>query len=285
MPTATNEARVFVSERPVITQDLPATIETSPITFCKGGRHVLSVQAIGQGLMYQWYRNGEPLPAADQSSYVAHSSGTYSVRVHTSCTANSVTSQSVEIEERVPPVVLFPPAHVTIHEGESFRLRFTLAEGSEPLTYQWYKNGVALSNITNAEFGVSTADANDAGDYEVRITNSCGATTTRLTTVKVIRNIQTDVPEVVAGEPLAVRCEPNPFTTSTQLHIDVASAGHLRVRITNVEGATIAVLHDAQTNGSLTLNLEASVLQSSGLYFMNVEFGGRSMVRPVVLTR
>jgi hypothetical protein len=49
------------------------------------------------------------------------------------------------------------------------------ATGALPLTYQWRKNGIALSNATNSFLLLSNLQASDAGAYVLQATNSFGS--------------------------------------------------------------------------------------------------------------
>lgn len=288
-PTFTREVMVFVSERPLLIRDLPIAIENAPLTFCRGNGVGLSVVALGVGLRYQWFRNGEPLPAADQVAYNATVGGTYSVRVSTECTTNSIMSREVNVEERVEPIIYFQPADVVVREGENFRLSFTLSEGSAPITYQWYKNDQILSAITNATYEVNASEPGDAGIYFVRISNECGTLSSRKAKVFVLKTVQVgvagDEPTAEATRALGLSFTPNPFSTTTDVSVFVANAGNVRVRITDAQGALVATLHDGFATGSFVLNLNASTLQSSGTYFVRVDQGGNSIIKPLILTK
>jgi len=265
-PTFTREVKVFVSERPLLLSDLPITANGAPLSFCSGSQVALGVNAIGIGLLYQWFLNGEPLPSATLNSYGAKFSGRYKVRISTECTNNSVMSREVEIVERVEPRIYFQPADMTVREGQNFRLEFTLSEGSTPLTYQWYKDGQIMTGITNAAYEVDAAEPGDAGAYFVSISNECETVNTRVATVRVIRNIEVSVEE-------------------DAVKVDLLKAGHVRVRITDLRGATVAILHDAYVTDSFVLNLTATTLPSSGTYFIHVDQGKSSIVKAVVLTK
>lgn len=50
------------------------------------------------------------------------------------------------------------------------------ATGANPLSYQWYRNGLPLSGAVNASYSVANATVRDAGRYFVEITDSAGTT-------------------------------------------------------------------------------------------------------------
>jgi hypothetical protein len=73
----------------------------------------------------------------------------------------------------VPPLIATQPSGTEVSEGEAFALS-VVAEGGEPLSYQWYKDGVAIDGATSADFAVGQASVADAGNYSVKITNEGG---------------------------------------------------------------------------------------------------------------
>ncbi len=52
-----------------------------------------------------------------------------------------------------------------------------VASGADPLSYQWRKDGAAISEATNATFTITGAQASDAGTYSVVVSNTAGSVT------------------------------------------------------------------------------------------------------------
>jgi alpha-tubulin suppressor-like RCC1 family protein len=74
------------------------------------------------------------------------------------------------------PVINTQPASlsVTTGTGASFTVAAT---GEGTLTYQWRKNGAAITGATSATYSIATTTAGDAANYTVDVTNSWGTTT------------------------------------------------------------------------------------------------------------
>jgi len=92
-----------------------------------------------------------------------------------------------------------------------------------------------------------------------------------------------------AGLALAAS-EPNPFTTSTMIHLTVPSGGRVRLAILDATGRQVRVLRD----GDLPAGSHAVAWDGrddsgaplpSGLYFELVQAGGRSVTRRTVRIR
>ena len=57
------------------------------------------------------------------------------------------------------------------------------------MIYQWYLNGSAISGATLSGFSVADAQAQDAGDYTVTVTDSLGAITSAVATLYVTEQL------------------------------------------------------------------------------------------------
>lgn len=72
--------------------------------------------------------------------------------------------------------------------GESFTLS-ALADGAQPLSYQWRKNGADLPGRTAASLPLNNVTLADAGDYTVRVSNFAGAITSVVATVTILERV------------------------------------------------------------------------------------------------
>lgn len=74
----------------------------------------------------------------------------------------------------VAPLLTTEPGSVVLNPGVRHSFSVT-ASGAGPLSYQWFKNGVAIAGATSAVLTLPDVGASDVGDYTVRITNHVGA--------------------------------------------------------------------------------------------------------------
>lgn len=89
------------------------------------------------------------------------------------------------------PVVLSPPIHCTSEAGTTATFN-VVASGSEPMSYQWLKDGVPLAdggNIAGAQTLVLTlADlvGGETGSYRLVVSNGYGSVTSQAATLRVL---------------------------------------------------------------------------------------------------
>ncbi|MHB1309583.1 MAG: LamG-like jellyroll fold domain-containing protein, partial [Limisphaerales bacterium] len=90
----------------------------------------------------------------------------------------------VNISLSEPPRIVLPPIQVRTAPGGTAQFAVA-AEGTAPLSYRWFKDGVALadggriSGATGATLSVATTSTADEGEYMVEISNARGAVSSR----------------------------------------------------------------------------------------------------------
>ena len=137
----------------------------------------LTVTAAGTApIAYQWRKDGDNLTGASGTSYTVTSaqtndSGAYTVVVTN--VAGSRTSAVAVVNVGYAPVIVQQPQSFTNNLGTSnaFSVRVF---GSEPLFYQWFKDGLAIAAATNSLLTFSNLQANQLGYYSATVTNLYG---------------------------------------------------------------------------------------------------------------
>ena len=90
---------------------------------------------------------------------------------------------SVFDEATAPPEITKQPAGSTVAEGGTAKLSVT-AKGSE-LTYQWFKDGIELSDEISATLTLPNVKMESEGDYTVIVTNAGGEAVSIVAKIKV----------------------------------------------------------------------------------------------------
>jgi hypothetical protein len=149
---------------PVIVNALPVAVinSTSPLTFCAGDSALLVAAPTGTGYSYQWI-NGTISTTNSSSTYEAKIAGTYKVSItdNNGCISKASTT-SVKIKVNPLPVATIAASgSLTISATGNVKLNASPTSG---VTYQWYKDGVAITGAT-----IKTYTATTSGDYVVAV--------------------------------------------------------------------------------------------------------------------
>jgi subtilisin family serine protease len=99
-----------------------------------------------------------------------------------------------------PPFILVHPQSATVGLGCSATFQ-VVASGpsSSPLAFQWWHDGAELPNATNATLMLSNMGTNDAGDYQVMVSNDFGVATSTVAVLTVA------ICPVILAEPQSLR--------------------------------------------------------------------------------
>jgi hypothetical protein len=200
-------AALTVNMGPVITR------QPEPQAACAGGVATFSVTANGTApLEYQWRRDGQPIAGATERSLtvdpvVSSAAGDYDVLVSNPCGATA--SGAARLTVDAGPIITGQPQSQSVCEGDAVTFTVT-AEGTDPLVYQWRKDGEPIDEATGPTFAIAAARLADAGDYEAAVLNACGTVTSETAVLTVDRCI--DAPD----QPSA----PSPKSGATAVSID-----------------------------------------------------------------
>ena len=136
-----------------------------------------TVEADGTGpLGYQWYYGGSPIEGADgpvfEIGIVAESDrGLYQVEVKNE--AGRVRSREAKLNVSVMPKLTREVEDQAILAGSALKLQAS-ASGTEPLTYNWYRQG-ALFQSGGSDLLIENITPGDAGLYQVEVVNAVGS--------------------------------------------------------------------------------------------------------------
>jgi hypothetical protein len=130
-------------------------------------------------LGYQWKKDGAFITGATSSTYTIASTkttdaGNYTVVVTNS--VGSVTSNSATLTVTAAPSIAAQPSSSSVTEGSAASFS-VVATGTATLSYQWRKDGTAISGATSSTYTIASTKTTDAGSYTVVVTNSIGAVT------------------------------------------------------------------------------------------------------------
>ena len=126
------------------------------------------------------------------------------------CNSNGIPD---ECETGLLPSVTSQPTAQTACTGGT-AVFSVVATGAAPLSYQWYKDGVAIAGATGTSLTLAGVTTADAGGYDVEVSNSCNSTTSNRVSL------------VVHGTPtIAQQPESKSANTGNTVTLSVAAAG------------------------------------------------------------
>jgi hypothetical protein len=190
---------------PATSTTTPPYITSQPVsrTVTAGQTAAFSVGASGASpFSYQWKKNGTAISGAASSTYTtpptttSDSGSQFTVAVTDS--TGSVTSGAATLTVNAPsvaPSIVTQPASLTVTAGQTASFSVS-ASGTSPFTYQWNKNGTAISRATSSAYTTPATATSDSGAlFTVTVSNSIGSVTSSAATL--IVNAASVAPSIV----------------------------------------------------------------------------------------
>ncbi|MFO1500031.1 MAG: immunoglobulin domain-containing protein [Verrucomicrobiota bacterium] len=172
LPAALNVSIVIVPPS-IVSQPQPQSVN-------EGGTVRLTVDVSGtEPLRYQWQQENSLLAGATNATLElcnvrTNQAGRYSVRVTNLRGTNTSAPALLTVVPRpLPPSITAQPQPQLVKEGTNIVFKVA-ARGTEPLRYQWRRNGEILSGQTNSTLELPSVRTNQAGIYRVTVTNLAG---------------------------------------------------------------------------------------------------------------
>src|SRR5581483_8940301 len=177
----TNAAGAATSMVAQITVLAPPSIAPQPTnqTVIQGATVTLQSGASGSDpLSYQWYFNGTNLPGAITNTLTltniqSSQAGGYNLIVTN--VAGADTSMVAQIIVLVPPSITLQPTNQVVLPGGTVSFQ-SGADGSAPLSYQWFFNGTNVAPSTTNFITLSNVQPGQAGGYYLVVSNAAGST-------------------------------------------------------------------------------------------------------------
>lgn len=233
---------------------------------------------------YQWLKNGGTIGGATAATLAIAATtladaGNYSVVVTNSAGSVTSTAATLTVNAAAPtpppapppvtptanaPVIVAQPASQTATVGGSATFSVT-ATGTAPLSYQWRKNGIAITAATAASLTLANLQAGDAGSYHVAVANTAGSVVSTSATLTIntppVFSSHPASRTLTVGSPLALAATVSgtpppayqwfrdnvPLSGATQAALSIAAvqlgdAGAYRVVATNAAGTATSTV-------------------------------------------
>ena len=168
--SAVGEVTIVVTPRPVVD-----SVVASASAVCEGTQ--VTFTAYGNGDSYIWYHNGYEVPGENQNVLVVNfnEEGSYSYSakaVNNSGCVSAQASTPVTVVVNAAPESVVITGQTVICDGGSTTLFANVIPNTGNITYEWFKDNVAIANSDSNSLVVSAA-----GSYKVSATtNNCTTT-------------------------------------------------------------------------------------------------------------
>ena len=187
------------------------------------------------------------------------------------------------------PWFAYQPNSQTVNQGDDVTFAAQAADGYAPLTFQWYRNGIAVhdgSALGGSVIGGTESPRltlhgvthYDEGSYQLIMASDCGPDTSSLAVLAV--NWAAGVALGGGGATSLQALGPNPSRGEARLTFSLARAGEVRVSVHDVSGRRVRVLdlgtlaagaHQSRWDGRSDSGAEVQ----AGVYFVGLEVAGR----------
>jgi hypothetical protein len=177
--------RVMQSSPVILTNPVPLTLPAS-------SNATFAVTAAGsQPLAYQWFFNNSLIAGATAAQYSLsgiQSSNTGNYQVVVTNSLGAVTSSVATLTVTpLAPYFVTQPVGGAVSAGSS-RMFTGLANGSQPITYQWQHAGTNLPGATLTALTLSNLGLADNGAYTLLASNIVGVSTSSVAKLTVYQN-------------------------------------------------------------------------------------------------
>ena len=149
-----------------------------PVTF--------SVVADGSApLSYQWRLNGVDIVGETGTTYTITNptKDLTGITCYVSNSIGNVESNPASLSVGIKPTIVTQPVSQSVNTGSS--VTFTVvAAGTNPLSYQWSKDGVVINGATSSTYTINSVAESDFADYSCLVSNIYGNITTNNANLK-----------------------------------------------------------------------------------------------------
>lgn len=204
-------------------------------------------------LKYSWYKNGTLLSNTASTLTISgatlSSAGTFSCKVSDGTTTASCASFTLTVNKIVR--ITTQPVNQILNAGSSASLSVT-ATGTAPISYQWYKNGSAISGATASALKFSSATTGNSGKYYCVIKNPGSSATSSTASLSITSAAKTGSVQINWARP-TTRADGTTLSSTSiagyELYHSSTGASSM-TRLTSLTAAELSVVVSDLTIGT-----------------------------------
>ena len=254
----------------VIVNSLPVAGISTPgsTTICDGNSIEIDAIPACSGFQYQWMQGVTSIATTNVPVYFVGSSAIYKVIVtDTNGCVSKTSATNVKVKvNAIPNATITPQGNTTISSTGSVKLKATPSSG---VTWQWFKDGNAISNAT-----ANSYIATSGGSYTVAITK-LGCTGTSTPVVVTQTTPKEDAVTTIDGS-FEMSAYPNPVSEVLTVTISGIEGANGTIQVMDVLGKVVKSLSCKEDANQTTTNNQQSTINyqlstdnwSSGVYLI-----------------
>ncbi|KPK86541.1 MAG: hypothetical protein AMS27_04790 [Bacteroides sp. SM23_62_1] len=142
---------------------------------CQGDTIEFAVGVEGNA-RFQWLKDGEVIPGPDTNKIILDSVTMNDMADYICKMSNGygmLLSNNVTLVVNSPPEILLQTESQWVKEDNNLKLEIH-ARGTEPVFYEWMKNGVVIPGTNLPEFRINKMSYQNEGTYICQASNQCG---------------------------------------------------------------------------------------------------------------
>lgn len=237
--------------------DAPQISSDNGTAFCEGEETILMSSYANNN---QWYLDGDPIAAADNDTYIANSTGIYTVE-HTNNEGCSALSEELSITVNPNPD---EPVFENINNVLTILSSVNIPDNHSIV---WLFNG----NVLEGEVG-NTLCTNTPGTYAVLLTNEeTGCSSTYTTEVNIDPENNCLVSSIKAPAFSAMEIFPNPVGEELRVSFELAETAAVQFQLFDASGRLLQTWELGRVD-QVFENLDMSE-RGPGFYVLQIRFG------------
>lgn len=165
-----------------------------------------TVVATGDAINFQWKRNGNDIPGANNPTYTTRpvtymdNDSCFTVEVFNSYGSVISNPAYLYVNDTLMPSIILQPCNMAVspHQHAIFSVIASSGSGSQELYYQWEKNGRKIQSANSSTYRTHSVDWTDNGSiYTVTVYNSYGSITSQPAVLTVSENVNSEGPSII----------------------------------------------------------------------------------------
>jgi hypothetical protein len=153
----------------------------SDTSVCENGTAIFScsVDAGNFTPVYQWFKNGTPIPWTNSPEYVVRNASlsdggsNFCCHITTPCAKDTTTMAVLNVLNGSPPRITDPPDSASARVGQ--KVTFSVNAQGEDLKYQWMRNNEEITGANSSTYILEKVEEfNNLDQFRVKVRNKCG---------------------------------------------------------------------------------------------------------------